>query len=135
MDERNTTSTKTLTNTTSTSSSNQSSSADVDMSDTHEVTKETTPSEGAKKEEKLEGKGKAVKGPYGLRPSTLVPRDYVAQLEPSEDEVSQEKHNVEAVIDLTGEEDDDTDKAAKPAPTQIPVSSKLTPKNDSGSCT
>ncbi|KAJ7379363.1 Scm-like with four mbt domains [Desmophyllum pertusum] len=51
------------------------------------------------------------KGKYDLRASTLVPRDYGTQLDPAEDEENGGKKKVEAVIDLT--EDDDEVKGNK----------------------
>ena len=65
------------------------------------------------------------KGKYDLRPSTLVPRDYGEE----EEEESAEKKKVEAVIDLT--EDDEVGVEAKESK---PVETKagLPSKGDSG---
>ena len=66
------------------------------------------------------------KGKYDLRPSTLVPRDYGTQLDdPSEDGDSGEKKKVEAVIDLT-EDDEEGPKVSKPVSTK-----PTTPSSDS----
>lgn len=63
------------------------------------------------------------KGKYDLRPSTLVPRDYGTQLDdPGEDEDG-DKKKVEAVIDLT-EDDEEGPKVSKP------VTTKTTPPTD-----
>lgn len=67
------------------------------------------------------------KGKYDLRASTLVPRDYGTQLDPAEDEENGGKKKVEAVIDLT--EDDDEVKGNKPG-LKTPFST-----DDSGMCT
>ena len=65
------------------------------------------------------------KGKYDLRPSTLVPRDYGTQLDnPGEDGESGDKKKVEAVIDLT-EDDEEAVKISKPA-----ESTKTTPPAD-----
>lgn len=67
------------------------------------------------------------KGKYDLRPSTLVPRDYGEE----EEEESAEKKKVEAVIDLT--EDDEVEverKESKPVETKPGLPSK----DDSGIC-
>ena len=61
------------------------------------------------------------KGKYDLRPSTLVPRDYGEE----EEEESAEKKKVEAVIDLT--EDDEVGveaKESKPVETKAGLPSK-----------
>jgi len=58
------------------------------------------------------------KGKYDLRPSTLVPRDYGTQLdETSEDGENDDKKKVEAVIDLT-EDDEEGPKVNKPVSTK-----------------
>lgn len=64
------------------------------------------------------------KGKYDLRASTLVPRDYGTQLDDAEDEDG-EKKKVEAVIDLTAD-DEAEPKVSKPA------TEKKTPSDDSG---
>ena len=64
------------------------------------------------------------KGKYDLRPSTLVPRDYGTQLDdPGEDGENGDKKKVEAVIDLT-EDDEEAPKISKP------VDTKTTPSTD-----
>jgi len=70
------------------------------------------------------------KGKYDLRPSTLVPRDYGTQLdETSEDGENDDKKKVEAVIDLT-EDDEEGPKVNKPVSTKT-----ATPPSDgSGIC-
>ena len=80
------------------------------------------------KEEKDDVPAKKVpitpKGKYDLRPSTLVPRDYGTQLDdPCEDGESGDKKKVEAVIDLT-EDDEEGSKVSKP------VTTKATPATD-----
>ena len=97
------------------------------------VHKEDTPAEAqmdlvAVKEEKDDVPTKKApatpKGKYDLRPSTLVPRDYGTQLDdPSEDGENGDKKKVEAVIDLT-EDDEEGPKVTKP------VSTKTTPATD-----
>jgi len=95
--------------------------------------KEDTPAEtqmdlGVVKEEKDDVPAKRApvtpKGKYDLRPSTLVPRDYGTQLDDAgEDGENGEKKKVEAVIDLT-EDDEENPKVTKPATT------KATPPTD-----
>ena len=97
------------------------------------VNKEDTPAEAqmdlsAVKEEKDDVPVKKApatpKGKYDLRPSTLVPRDYGTQLDdPGEDGENGDKKKVEAVIDLT-EDDEEVPKISKP------VSTKTTPPTD-----
>lgn len=102
------------------------------------LNKEDTPAEvqmdlNAVKEEKDDVPVKKApatpKGKYDLRPSTLVPRDYGTQLDdPGEDGESGDKKKVEAVIDLT-EDDEEVPKISKPE------STKTTPPTDgSGIC-
>lgn len=97
------------------------------------LNKEDTPAEvqmdlNAVKEEKDDVPVKKApatpKGKYDLRPSTLVPRDYGTQLDdPGEDGESGDKKKVEAVIDLT-EDDEEVPKISKPE------STKTTPPTD-----
>ena len=122
----NTTSVSNALSTTNTQVINHSQSPSVD--------KEDTPAQaqvdlGVVKEEKDDVPTKRApvtpKGKYDLRPSTLVPRDYGTQLDdPNEDGENGDKKKVEAVIDLT-EDDEEGPKVTKPDTT------KTTPSTDS----
>lgn len=101
---------------------------DVKMaSNSHAVKTESSSLEEVNTEMQEKKSPASSKGKYDLRPSTLVPRDY----DEGDEEESAEKKKVEAVIDLTEDDEVEVDaEESKPVVTKPGVPSK----DDSGIC-